>query len=517
MKLWKLIAVGAAVVAAPFVPSVLRSRPVTPGATPEAIRPGQSAALFVGVRKFEHKDTVEVPYAVDDAVDLAYLFALDRRVSLVPPARVVLALSGQPQKVESRERLKQLKSAGARVETAEQSDILTLLEEQAALAGRDGLLIVSIATHGFMHDGAPHVLGSKSRFDYRETALPAARLFDIAARAKRSLIFVDACRERMALGSRSVRPEPATAAPLLEKMERVDGQVVFYAAAAGGYAFDDDRHRNGVFTRAILDGLRCGASSTRDVVTVAELHTHVERQVRDWIRAHRDPSVESATQISMDGRTDLMPLAQCPPPPLEDPILQVRHGGTLVTALTADDQPVWTSDAGGEVLETSVVDLDADGNSEVIAATARKLIALDRNGKPLWSADEGMTLVTFATGQVAHRSTRQVVSLWSDRRSSRLVYYDAAGTRLGAHDHASALQSVMFYRPTNRHNPRVVAAGTNEVVLFDKRKPSWTHTFRSTPRDLEIVDCNDDGRKDIAVVTGADRSCLSLEGRVLPH
>jgi len=61
----------------------------------------ESTGLFVGVRDFPHDPMLTVPYAVDDAVDLAFLFALDQRVGLVPPRRVVLAISGQPQKDES--------------------------------------------------------------------------------------------------------------------------------------------------------------------------------------------------------------------------------------------------------------------------------------------------------------------------------------------------------------------------------------------------------------------------------
>src|SRR5215208_7090812 len=44
----------------------------------------ESTGLFVGVQKFPHDDALTVPYAVDDAVDLAYRFSLDQRSSLVP-------------------------------------------------------------------------------------------------------------------------------------------------------------------------------------------------------------------------------------------------------------------------------------------------------------------------------------------------------------------------------------------------------------------------------------------------
>ena len=80
----------------------------------------QSAALFVGVRRFTRDSTLApVRFAVDDAVDLAYAFALDPNVALVPPHRVVLALSGQPEKAESKKRLEELKAAHATVTGAD--------------------------------------------------------------------------------------------------------------------------------------------------------------------------------------------------------------------------------------------------------------------------------------------------------------------------------------------------------------------------------------------------------------
>ncbi|MBV9493533.1 MAG: hypothetical protein JOZ54_04760 [Acidobacteria bacterium] len=87
--------------------------------------PAQSTALFVGVRTFaEESELAEVRYAVDDAIDLAYALAIDRSAPLVLPSRVALALSGEPQKATSRERLRELKAAGAKVYPARNEDIL---------------------------------------------------------------------------------------------------------------------------------------------------------------------------------------------------------------------------------------------------------------------------------------------------------------------------------------------------------------------------------------------------------
>src|ERR1700686_2757436 len=91
--------------------------PPPPGRPSEAdvsggFDPAQSAALFVGVRDFTYDETVtEVRYAVDDAVDLAYVLAIGGKPHLVEPGRVILALSGDPQKPRSQQKLEALIAA----------------------------------------------------------------------------------------------------------------------------------------------------------------------------------------------------------------------------------------------------------------------------------------------------------------------------------------------------------------------------------------------------------------------
>ncbi len=390
---------------------------------PRSFDPQQSAALFVGVRKFTRDENIlEVPYAADDAVDLAYRFALDRRIALVSPSRVVIALSGRPQKEESKRRLDALEQAGATIEKTGPSDILMLLQRQAALAGRDGLLIVSIATHGYVgRDGVPYILGSTSLFQYPETALPTPKLFDIASAsgASRSLFFIDACRERLSEGARA-GASAATAAPLISRMGHVDGQVVFYAAAAGGYAYDDDG--NGVFTKAVLEGLSCKAAFAHGAVTVETLRTFVERYVRTWIRQHRDLTIAAATQISTDGDSKNMPLCVCAGPPLPAPpgdVVRATHDGANVTAFGSDGARLWSRVVRGSVSRVEVADLRNDGNHEVIVATTTSIDVFDRTGANLWSANDTGQLATFLLGHLLrHDPTLQITGIWNGDRES---------------------------------------------------------------------------------------------------
>jgi hypothetical protein len=311
----------------------VRSVRVVPPKAPGAFDPAQSVALFVGIRNFRDDETLQdVPYAVDDAVDLAYLFARDPRVALVRPNRVALALSSEsPRKEISKRRLAELKRNGTIVVTATQSQILKILNHQAGLAGVDGIFIVSFATHGYSSEGAQYLLAANSLLGERDTAIPTARVLDLVASSTdvRSLVLIDTCRERVRR-QRSPVPEPLSAAPLIQRMGLTAGQVVLYGAAAGRWAYDDDIRQNGVFTGAVLDALQCRAGADGNgLVTVNELSETVERNVLHWIRTNRDPSIRNATQASIDGAARTMPLATCSRHPPPDPPAIAKGSGAV--------------------------------------------------------------------------------------------------------------------------------------------------------------------------------------------
>lgn len=486
--------------------------------------PAQSAALFVGVRKFKHEGTFEVRFAVDDAIDLAHRFALDPRVRLVPPQRVVLALAGTPEKEESKERLRELREAGATVvHHASQSDILMLLRRQADLAEKDGMLIVSLATHGFVDRGTPFILGDESLASDSSTAVAAPKLFEMAAssRAPRSLFLVDACRERMGSDSRAIGPDPATGAPLLRRMRLVHGQVVFYAAPAGGYAYDDSVSRNGVFTKAVLEGLTCNASATRGVVTIETLRTYVERRVEEWMRAHHKPLLGAATQIAFDGDAKNMPLSSCdvtPPPSVS----RVAVNGTTLSAFDAKSL-LWQRDTGEPLVRVELADLDGDGEEEVVAASDTSLFVYDRGGHRAWAAQEAGTLRTFAVGEEYRRRTHVIAALWSDGEVSRITLYNAGGERTGTYEHHGLLHALAFGRATKLHAPRLVAAAGNDVFLLDPRKltrkPLWIGAIvppsLSVDR-LSIDDFDGDRKRDITVTTSNGATFfLDFAGKLL--
>ena len=280
------------------------------------IDPMQSAALFVGVREFDDTSLTPVAYAVDDAVDLAFELTLSKQPALVDPKRVILALSGEPQKSESQQKLRDLLAAGATRKPAGQSDIINLLESQSRSVGASGILIAAFATHGVSDEGIQYLLTASSVLThYHSTSLTEAEIRDTVTSngVARSLIFVDACRERLTKDRRNGDVDPrSVAAGFARAMSKINGQVMLSAAVAGGYAYDDDVRRNGVFTATVIEGLRCGANTNEaGFVTVDTLHSYVEEHVLSWLRAHKDPGVKKATQWLSEGDSKEMPLSVC--------------------------------------------------------------------------------------------------------------------------------------------------------------------------------------------------------------
>jgi len=280
------------------------------------IDPMKSAALFVGVRTFtDDLSLTQVPYAVDDAVDLAFELTMNPQRILVAPQRVVLALSGEPQKEESQEKLRQLLASGASRSAAGHSDILKQLDLQSRAVEPNGIFIAAFATHGVSEDGTQYLLTASSLLaHYQQTSLTDIGIRDIVTRngVPRSLIFIDACRERLTKDKRSGELDPRSMAKVLRAMSGVNGQAVISAAAVGGYAYDDEVRRNGVFTENVIDGLHCGASrNAAGFITVDTLHSYVESHVLYWLRLHKDSTVKKATQLVTEGATKQMPLSVC--------------------------------------------------------------------------------------------------------------------------------------------------------------------------------------------------------------
>ena len=494
----------------------------------------QSAALFVGVREFDEGTAGQVKYTVDDAVDLAYTMAVDRRVGLVAPSQVALAITGRPRKAESQARLQRLERAGAAITwNADRATILRLAEEQARAAGANGALIYFFASHGFTSEGTAYILGSDSRFNVAASSLSTAKLFDIAAAsaARRSLIFVDACRERIPGGARGRRYyDEAGTAPMIERMTPLEGQVIFFAAAAGLYAFEEETLRQGVFTHAVLEGLACKAEKQLGFVTAATLARYVENRVGDWVRRRKDSRVTKATQVLLDGGTQMMPLAHCTTPPAPD---RIAWNDRSITAFDKHDDELWTRELPLAITHAKLADLHDDKSNDVIVAAGANITVFDADGSEAWSRNSGDALAvkTFIADYVySRRQKRQIVALASSgTATSRIVIYDADGSERASYAHAGPLDLLAVDKLTARHNTRFIVTGSRDgaplgvrgpmptVFALDRNlKEEWYGALTArTITALDTLDHDNDRRRDIAVSTEAGTIHLTFDGKVM--
>jgi len=477
----------------------------------------QSAALFVGVREFAAAPSLTgVRFTVDDAVDLAYAFALERKVRLVDARRVALALTGEPRKLESQEKLKKLRAAGAIVCPATLESVRGLVQRQAGLAGKDGLLILGFASHGFSRDGVPYVLTSTSRYEDTVSSLSGAKVSDIASssKAQRSLIFIDACRERVP-GARGVR----IPVPVAQYMKGAIGQVIFYAAAPGNYAYETDG--NGVFTKAVITGLlECGPRTVQGLVTVEKLSRFVEDRVLRWVQNNRDPSVLKATQVSMDADTKAMPLVMCtrPVPPVD--VTVVRNS---LTAFGKDARSLWGRTFEGVITRAQVADIDVDGTNEVLAVIGSKVIAIDALQDELWTVDTKTPIRQLIVEHLfSAKRKRQLVAV----SNSTLSLIDHDGSLLATYAYPHRLRQVRIDRPTSNHDRKIIltADGGRVFMLDPDGKPHaqvWSGLVSAPITKLDILDFNNDSYRDIELTTAKGRIWLDFAGRVIkrtgPH
>jgi hypothetical protein len=452
-------------------------------------QPSQSAGLFVGIRQFSKDESlVEVPYAVDDAVDLAHFFALEQR--LLDPHRVSLALSGEPAKVESKARLKELAGAGATISGAQAADVYKLLDRQTRAAGSDGLLIVSFATHGLDDEGAEYLMAEDSLLAHlQRTAIPVREVFNAVSQtsAPRRIVFLDSCRERLrkARGA-GADPRSASGQALVEAMAKAEGQIVLSAAPEGGYAYDDPERKNGVFTASVLQGLRCKAKTDDwGYVTAETLAEYVNDEVKTWVGKRSAGQARlSAKGIEkrMAGDGSSLPLVRCVDCAVAAQPDTVEVAAERVEAYSRKHALLWVRRVSGTIARARVVDLNGDGSPEVIVGVGSggtdtgKVLAFDCKGDSFWTStttapfnydgghSDRMSVVELAIADLFGSGRQQVVSLSIDSQAwfqSRLCIFDSDGGVLSSYWHPGHLHKVVIGSEQPEAPKRIIVAGVN--------------------------------------------------------
>ncbi|HYH09539.1 MAG TPA: caspase family protein [Thermoanaerobaculia bacterium] len=447
--------------------------------------PAASAGIFIGVQQYPDPSFTRVQFAVDDAIDMAWTFVLQCRT--VPAKRTILALEGKPSKAISRTRLQQLKVAGVTVLGASRSEILESLGRYENVAG---LFVVSFAGHGFSTAGTPYLATSTSRLEDQKTWLSSLEMVDrVAQRAGRSLVLIDACRERVLAGTRAI--VPAAPAALIPPMKKTHGQVVLYAAPAGGWAYDDMTRKNGVFTAAVIDGLQCG--NRPRTITVDQLTNFVAKEVGTWVRKHKQPGAKSVIQSNVDDRAKKMALVVCgkPAPAVPNPDA-VTVDGTKLIYLDKTKQQLRSVEVGAPITHAEVADLEADLANEVIAAVGGKLIIFEADGKERKRVDLNATSLHPRTSSSRVTSFR-IARLFFGDPTKQIVAaaVGASGSRFAIINHDGTIRETHWYDGIVRNFllsemkqstflQKIVFWGSHRVAMLDPKN------FRKTEWDVEL-------------------------------
>lgn len=282
-----------------------------PFALPAAARrhSAVSAGLFIGVREFEDPELPQVQFAVDDAVDLAHLFSLE--LGLIDPVKTVVLLAGEPQKPESRQRLAALEAAGSARGLPSSYWIFHFIYGLGQQTAEQGLFVASFATHGLTDQGrALLAVSGTLRRRAIHTGLPLDLVLDdlSKSRAARRLLIMDACRRSF---DKSTREGEDWRGPIGEAfsaaLRQAQGCAILAGASQGGYSYDDFDRQNGVFTGALIDGLRGGAEGDSEaLIRLDGLASYAQNQVRKWVLSNRPSHAEISLGISATYDPDTM-------------------------------------------------------------------------------------------------------------------------------------------------------------------------------------------------------------------
>ncbi len=286
----------------------------------EVFNPDESRGLFVGINAYEDGEIRPLGFAVDDAIDLAFLFSCE--LELIAPDRLTLSLAGRPKKPATVAKLARLRAAGAREANFQFTDFHHQVYKLGKATGQGGLWLVTFSAHGLTDKGHDFIAVPDSRLRrIQATSLSVATLLDDISQATtlRRLLLLDTCRERLAAGfaARAIGKGFARAVPggrmspsLARAIAEAKGLSILSGAVTGRLAYEDEQLGNGVFTAAILSGLRGNAKADGNgLVTVGALAAYADGEVRRWVKRHYE--IDSGISRTIEGMD--LPLASRSP------------------------------------------------------------------------------------------------------------------------------------------------------------------------------------------------------------
>ena len=153
-----------------------------------------------------------------------------------------------------------------------------------------GTIVFAFSGHGGQTGTGVNARQYLVTYDYSpDDPDPGFPLKDIAAvltdaGAARKMMFIDACRNLEASGSKSAPPLSA-----FSDLLHAEGLKIFYSTAPGARSYEDPKSQNGYFTHFLLEGLSGKAAKPDGLVTFDSLATWVTRTMKSDSNTYQTP------------------------------------------------------------------------------------------------------------------------------------------------------------------------------------------------------------------------------------
>jgi formylglycine-generating enzyme required for sulfatase activity len=155
----------------------------------------------------------------------------------------------------------------------------TLRELSDAVSPNEGTILFFFGGHGFTYKGSNYLATfgvTADDLDGEGLAVKDVEELLRASKARRKLLFIDACRNDPGQAARS------TGQRSFEKLQASEGIRVLFSTKEGRVSFEDDTLRQGVFTYFLAKGLEGEAAGADGLVTFRDLADYVTDRMRAY-------------------------------------------------------------------------------------------------------------------------------------------------------------------------------------------------------------------------------------------
>lgn len=355
-------------------------------------------ALIIGINSYQHINPLSK--AVNDAVDVRNLL-IDENTCGYHPDNVCLLTDTQATKLVFFETMNWL------AEKADEAATVTIFFSghggQSPTDGTEGYLL--------LHDTNPWSAENPSQVDVGrlgETAV-TTRAFTAALneiKAQKITVIFDACHS----GGFANPKSPFFNRPLLQRglpeqtyeaLKRGRGRVIIASCTPDQVSWEQETMRNGIFTDALLKGLR-GEAASKDGVQVLDLFTYVSKQVPEAIQSIISPFTGKPAE--------------------QNPYLKAEAENNFIIALPPARIQTETTESETKEADYDIFVSHAPGDGDQVDFLVRKL---RQDGFKVWLADEELAAgdpIALTLAEAIEKSSHVIVCLsqrylaaeWSD-------------------------------------------------------------------------------------------------------